>query len=95
MLSEAFDAQIDVLHGKQVLTPFTHTFPDGRVLVFGKEVGKIVQKGQRFIEIKVLKDEGQDWRTAVYIHPQVMWFRKQEALDHICRGIDETWEYSL
>ena len=95
MLSEAFDAQIDLLRGKPILTEFTHTFPDGRVLHFGRQVGRILQKGQRLIEVKVLKDEGQDWKTTVYVSPQVMWFRKQETLDHICRGIDEKWEYGL
>jgi hypothetical protein len=95
MLLEAYEANMDALIGKPVVTPFTHTFTDGRVLEFGKRIGNVVQKGQHFIQIKVLKDEGQDWQTTVYLHPQTLWYRKAEALDHICRGIDETWEYSL
>lgn len=95
MLLEAYESQMDNLIGKPVLTPFEHKFVDGRLLQFGKRVGTVCQKGHRLIEIKVTKDDGHDWKTSVYIHPQTLWYRKDEALDHICRGIDEEWEYSL
>jgi hypothetical protein len=95
MLLEAYESQMDNLIGKPVLTPFSHKFTDGRVLDFGKRIGTVCQKGHRLIQIKVTNDEGHDWQTSVYLHPQTLWYRKTDALDHICRGIDETWEYSL